>query len=135
MSIPNYQRTYSWKRENVVRLLKDLEENYSMKSEDRIRLGTLILFQNDDNEYEIIRITTLLLILLSLKENSIERKLKLRYAARESIEKIFESNLKNLDLEEYKEIAINKNIIENFLNSLDEKIDKNFISIFLKKLN
>lgn len=66
LSIPNYQRTYSWKRENIVRLLKDLEENYFMKSEDKIRLGTLILFQNDDNEYEIIdgqqRIVTLFLI-------------------------------------------------------------------------
>lgn len=64
--IPNYQRTYSWKRENVVRLLKDLEESYSKENEDRIRLGTLILFQNGDNEYEIIdgqqRMVTLFLI-------------------------------------------------------------------------
>lgn len=136
LKVPLYQRRYAWGKKELDQLFCDIYGQMKGGIEEYF-IGTLVLFKKGSS-YDIVdgqqRITTLLLILLSLKEKSIERKLKLRYAARESIEKIFESNLEKLDLEEYKEIAINKNIIENFLNSLDKDGREGFYEYFLKKV-
>lgn len=140
LKVPLYQRRYAWGKKELDQLFCDICGQMKGGVEEYF-IGTLVLFKKNssyDIVYDIVdgqqRITTLLLILLSLKENSIERKLRLRYAARESIEKIFENNLENLGLEEYKDIAINKNIIENFLNSLEEEERKNFHEYFFKKV-
>ena len=136
LKVPLYQRRYAWGKKELDQLFCDIYGQMKGGIEEYF-IGTLVLFKKDSS-YDIVdgqqRITTLLLILLSLKEKSIERKLKLRYAARESVEKIFESNLENLDLEEYKEIAINKNIIENFLNSLNKEDRQGFYEYFFKKV-
>lgn len=136
LKVPLYQRRYAWGKKELDQLFCDIYGQMKGGVEEYF-IGTLVLFKKG-SLYDIVdgqqRVTTLLLILLTLKENSIEKKLRLRYAARESVEKIFESNLENLDLEEYKEIAINKNIIENFLNSLDEEDRQGFYEYFLKKV-
>ncbi|WP_407538032.1 DUF262 domain-containing protein [Cetobacterium somerae] len=117
LSIPNYQRTYSWNRENVVRLLKDLEENYSMKSEDKVRLGTLILFQNADNEYEIIdgqqRIVTLFLISHVL--NMVDEKISKVFSDIE-FDEVGEQNIRA----NYREIKSYLDENENFKKKLNE---------------
>lgn len=136
LKVPLYQRRYAWGKKELDQLFYDIYWQMDGDIEEYF-IGTLVLFKKG-SLYDIVdgqqRVTTLLLILLTLKENSIERKLRLRYAARESIEKIFESNLEKLDLEECKEIAINKNIIENLLNSLDEEKRQKFNEYFLKKV-
>ncbi|MGL5780095.1 DUF262 domain-containing protein [Cetobacterium sp.] len=136
LKVPLYQRKYAWGKKELDQLFCDIYGQMKGGVEEYF-IGTLVIFKKG-SLYDIVdgqqRVTTLLLILLTLKENSIKRKLRLRYAARESIEKIFESNLEKLDLEECKEITINKNIIENLLNSLDEEDRQKFNEYFLKKV-
>ncbi|WP_407536626.1 DUF262 domain-containing protein (plasmid) [Cetobacterium somerae] len=90
LKVPLYQRRYAWGKKELDQLFYDIYWQMEGGVEEYF-IGTLVLFKKG-SLYDIVdgqqRVTTLLLILLTLKENSIERKLRLRYAARESIEKI-----------------------------------------------
>jgi len=73
--IPPFQRPYKWKENNVRLLLQDVYENLNRKKEF-YHMGSIILYCPDssENKKEIIdgqqRITTILLILKSLKSNN-----------------------------------------------------------------
>lgn len=65
--IPEYQRPYAWSDEQIQVLFDDLVEYTINDSESTYFLGTIVAYENDDQEQEIIdgqqRITTLFLLL------------------------------------------------------------------------
>ncbi|MCM3044066.1 MULTISPECIES: DUF262 domain-containing protein [Bacillus] len=68
--IPEYQRPYAWSAEQIQTLFDDLVEYTKNGSESTYFLGTIVSFQNENNEQEIIdgqqRITSLFLLLRAL---------------------------------------------------------------------
>ncbi len=76
LKIPNYQRPYSWDKNQVEQLINDLLEAY--KKSTIYLIGNMILFQKEDKNCEIIdgqqRITTLALLfkVLEKKEKEID---------------------------------------------------------------
>ena len=70
--IPIYQRPYSWKRENVEKLLKDLIDSYQNSNNEVIKepifIGTMQLSKPNNNEYKIIdgqqRLTTIIILFI-----------------------------------------------------------------------
>lgn len=83
LNIPEYQRIYCWREENVIQLLKDCR---SLESE--YRLGSIIL-QKKDKKYDIIdgqqRLVTLSLILQTLGDSD-SPLLKQRFCNSEAIQ-------------------------------------------------
>ncbi len=63
-TMPNYQRGYSWEKDNISTLLNDVYSN------DNYYLGNILINMNEDGTYEIIdgqqRIITLYLILIAI---------------------------------------------------------------------
>lgn len=74
LSIPDYQRAYTWKKKQVYRLLDDLKEAMDTNQQSYL-VGTIIVFETDDNKHEIVdgqqRLTTLSLVLWLLKFNTL----------------------------------------------------------------
>lgn len=101
LQIPEYQRPYEWKKNNILTLLLDIEEGINTYSEYRI--GTIILCKNN-NKLDIVdgqqRIISICLILKALDENK---------------------NLQFLDTEIPYSEETNNNIIDNF-NFIKKKI-------------
>jgi uncharacterized protein with ParB-like and HNH nuclease domain len=68
--IPEYQRPYAWTDEQIQTLFDDLVEYTENENESSYFLGTIVSYENDDNEQEIIdgqqRITSLFLLLRAL---------------------------------------------------------------------
>lgn len=68
--IPEYQRPYAWSDEQVQTLFDDLVEYTENNSEATYFLGTIVAYENENNEQEIIdgqqRITSLFLLLRAL---------------------------------------------------------------------
>lgn len=68
--IPEYQRPYAWTDEHVQTLFEDLVEHTANDSESTYFLGTVVSYENDNGEQEIIdgqqRITSLFLLLRAL---------------------------------------------------------------------
>jgi uncharacterized protein with ParB-like and HNH nuclease domain len=68
--IPEYQRPYAWSDEQIQMLFDDLVEYTANDSESTYFLGTVVSYENDLGEQEIIdgqqRITSLFLLLRSL---------------------------------------------------------------------
>lgn len=69
--IPEYQRPYAWTTDQIQTLFDDLVEYTSGEEKDSTYfLGTIVAYENDDNEQEIIdgqqRITSLFLLLRAL---------------------------------------------------------------------
>ncbi|TLQ05631.1 DUF262 domain-containing protein [Pediococcus stilesii] len=78
--IPEYQRPYAWSDEQIQVLFDDLVEYTANNNESTYFLGTIVAFENDSQEQEIIdgqqRITTLFLLLRAIYsklEHSVER--------------------------------------------------------------
>ncbi|WP_294032865.1 DUF262 domain-containing protein [uncultured Moraxella sp.] len=75
LSIPDYQRPYKWRVENVRQLLDDLNHHCINQPNSTYRLGTLVIHKNQD-KYDIVdgqqRLVTLALILHRLKDTSID---------------------------------------------------------------
>ena len=71
LSIPNYQRPYKWRVENVRQLLDDLN-HHCKQPNSTYRLGTLVIHKNQD-KYDIVdgqqRLVTLALILHHLNKD------------------------------------------------------------------
>ena len=70
-AIPEYQRPYAWTTDQIQTLFDDLVEYTSGEEKDSTYfLGTIVAYENDDNEQEIIdgqqRITSLFLLLRAL---------------------------------------------------------------------
>ncbi|XKE94427.1 DUF262 domain-containing HNH endonuclease family protein [Metaplanococcus flavidus] len=68
--IPEYQRSYAWTDEQIQTLFEDLVEYTENNSESTYFLGTIVSYENEHNEQEIIdgqqRITSLFLLLRAL---------------------------------------------------------------------
>lgn len=72
--IPEYQRPYAWTDEQVVTLFEDLWDFVSSDNQDTYFLGSIVSYENEENEQEIIdgqqRITSLFLLLRAIPINS-----------------------------------------------------------------
>lgn len=100
LTIPDFQRSYVWKNENLQKILNDFEEFISSKK-DEYYMGTILLFKNKDT-YEIIdgqqRITTLIILYSVVYDKFIPNNFQLSFSSQESInniinaKKYFESN-------------------------------------------
>jgi len=70
--IPDYQREYVWKENNVSRFLDDIYEEFEANTKSEYFIGSIVVCKNDDKSREVIdgqqRLTTLFLILCSLKK-------------------------------------------------------------------
>lgn len=74
--IPDYQRAYVWDSERVKILLEDLDEqmnaDLNQNNPEKYLLGSLILYKNDKDEFEVVdgqqRLVSLALILLCLEK-------------------------------------------------------------------
>lgn len=74
--IPDYQRAYVWDKERVKILLEDLDEqmnaDLNQNNPEKYLLGSLILYKNDKDEFEVVdgqqRLVSLALILLCLEK-------------------------------------------------------------------
>ncbi|WP_211334341.1 DUF262 domain-containing protein [Companilactobacillus furfuricola] len=68
--IPEYQRPYAWSDEQIQTLFDDLVEYTKSKLDSDYFLGTVVSYENDNNQQEIIdgqqRITTLFLLLRAM---------------------------------------------------------------------
>lgn len=68
--IPEYQRPYAWSDEQIQTLFDDLIEYTEKNNESTYFLGTIVAYENDDGEQEIIdgqqRITSLFLLLRAI---------------------------------------------------------------------
>ena len=68
--IPEYQRPYAWTDEQIQTLFEDLAEYTGNNNENTYFLGTIVSYENDNGEQEIIdgqqRITSLFLLLRAL---------------------------------------------------------------------
>lgn len=71
LSIPSFQRAYSWRPGNVLQLLDDVRFA-SQTQETPYFLGSLILVHDDDRAYEVIdgqqRLVSLTIIIAALRE-------------------------------------------------------------------
>ena len=121
LTIPDYQRPYEWDKSNVYVLLEDIMNNYEESM--AINIGTIILYKNNDNEYEIVdgqqRIITLSLLLKVLND---------------PIDiKIFDKEIAIISNAE-KRILKNYQSLNVFIKRLEEKDNLN-IAEFLKYLH
>lgn len=121
--IPIYQRPYEWTRANTLTLLDDIYKEYN--NDRSINLGTIVLYENDNNELEIVdgqqRIIT-----LSLLYNIMELK-----------SKILESKIQCISDTE-KRIISNHSEIKEFINRLKQNSKfeiKNFKQYIQKEIN
>ena len=68
--IPEYQRPYAWTDEQIETLFEDLVEYTENVNEGTYFLGTIVSYENENTEQEIIdgqqRITSLFLLLRAL---------------------------------------------------------------------
>ncbi|OES44592.1 DUF262 domain-containing protein [Domibacillus iocasae] len=68
--IPEYQRPYAWTDEQIQTLFEDLVEYTENDNESTYFLGTIVSYENEDDEQEIIdgqqRVTSLFLLLRAL---------------------------------------------------------------------
>lgn len=120
LTIPDYQRPYEWKRDNIFTLIDDIMKNFECK--EKINLGTIILYKNENNEYEIVdgqqRIITLSLILKILDEKFNSKLFEKEILCVSSMEQRIIKNYYSL-----------KDIIKKLENSsnLDKKIFYNYL--------
>ena len=71
--IPNYQRPYKWTDKNIIELLLDIQKSIEESrkyTNFKYRIGTVILYKNENGEYEVVdgqqRILSFLLLNLYL---------------------------------------------------------------------
>lgn len=105
LSVPPYQRPYSWKRENIEELIESIknfrEIDWQNNSESKLFLGTVLIHKKESDSYDVIdgqqRITSLTLLLgvlfnrikKELSENNIEEERK------QEIQDLLEDRIKN----------------------------------------
>ena len=97
LSIPNFQRPYCWDENNVCILLQDVFDSW-ISGKLSYRIGSIILYESG-NELQIVdgqqRITTILLVLRSLKDDFVGKELCqnfLKYEHSESQQHICENH-------------------------------------------
>jgi hypothetical protein len=98
LSIPDFQRPYCWKESNVRLLLQDVYDSWK-SGKQSYRIGSSILYKpENEDKYLIVdgqqRITTIILILNTLNNNFLAKKLcsELKYEHLESQQNILNSH-------------------------------------------
>lgn len=70
--VPEYQRRYSWKKEQLEALWDDLYESYSNDHKACYFLGSIVVVKNENNAFELIdgqqRLTTLMIMISVLSK-------------------------------------------------------------------
>lgn len=114
LKLPEYQRAYEWKNEHVKALLEDTYDAFTAKK--ACILGTIILHQNKNGEYDIVdgqqRLVTLSILFKDkLKERKKEGNDSLLYSAKfdnlksqyyiQNTNRIIDDYLKNKDKDKY----------------------------------
>lgn len=137
--IPDYQRPYSWNKENVSDLINDLFNAYKLSKDEKYFCGSLVLVRNErDNRFDIIdgqqRTTTFTILACVLRELFLD---DLSQQAKdyiiESIHDKYEKNkrkLKFLTNEQYQldfEETVLKNIVFQDTKTVenDKELSKN----------
>ena len=91
--IPIYQRNYSWGRDEISALIKDVYDSWKTNKQTYY-IGTLVTYNRGDNIYEVIdgqqRLTTIFLILKALEIKDVKN--TLTYSSR----KISADTIRNL---------------------------------------
>lgn len=115
--IPDYQRPYKWTAKNITDLILDIQKSIdeSRKYADfKYRVGTVILYKNEKNEYEIVdgqqRILSFLLLKLYLRPDFTCNLLNKKFS-----HKVTQKNLHN-----------NCIAIREWFSSVDAKYEKVF---------
>ncbi|ECH4205742.1 DUF262 domain-containing protein [Campylobacter jejuni] len=137
--IPDYQRPYSWDKENLSDLIDDLFNAYTNNKNENYFCGSLVLVNNEkDQRFDIIdgqqRMTTFIIlscvfkalyweqindkakdfILKSIQDRYEETKRKLRFLTNEYNQNGFEQNiLQGIKFEEFKNIKKIENDLKN----------------------
>lgn len=93
--VPEYQREYNWKKEQVEELYSDLLDDYRQNLEyksDEYLLGPIVLFKKDQHTFEIIdgqqRLITLTLLFCALRESF--KEISIKYSKEESFEHLLD---------------------------------------------
>lgn len=80
LQIPSYQRPYKWTNKNITELLLDIQKSIEESRKYagfKYRVGTVILYKNDDNKYEIVdgqqRVLSFLLLSPESKRKTYEK--------------------------------------------------------------
>ena len=143
--IPEFQRPYSWDKEQCIKLLEDIKNffNESKGKSEKYYLGNVVLYKDKDNaeeEYFVIdgqqRLTTIMLLLNALfskaqtfpvLEECIKRKDKLRPVFTNDLK--IESRVIENDKKELEDIVFNKNYkgnsrIKQNYNLISEKLEE-----------
>ncbi|HDR1594782.1 TPA: DUF262 domain-containing protein, partial [Pasteurella multocida] len=74
--IPIYQRNYAWGKEEIELLIQDIKIASENKENNNYYIGSLIVYQRDDGQFEVIdgqqRLTTLHILALAcgIKRNN-----------------------------------------------------------------
>ncbi|WP_020005366.1 DUF262 domain-containing protein [Brachyspira innocens] len=131
-SIPNYQRNYVWKEEQIRKLLEDIE-NAIINNNNEYYIGSLIVFhRDDDNRYDLVdgqqRFTTICLLLIQIKKIIDNNEFVLKFLYKERL--IFRArkfaNLFNEENQNSDFYIANKEI-NHFLNRINS--DKSIITL------
>ena len=85
--IPNYQRPYKWTDKNIIELLLDIQKSIEESrkyTNFKYRIGTIILYEKKEGEFEIVdgqqRVLSLLLLTLHLQSDFICRLLNTKFS-------------------------------------------------------
>ena len=131
-NIPDYQRGYKWGKDNVEKLLDDIDNFKKDKNDNKFYcMQTLTIVEDKEKEcFNVVdgqqRLTTLVVLLSYLKQNDLVKE-KLMYSIREDTEIFIKDYIVNNELEkEY----IN-NTWDNFLKKNKEKDHQDIYYLFL----
>lgn len=134
-SIPNYQRNYVWKEEQIRKLLEDIE-NAIINDNNEYYIGSLIVFhRDDDNRYDLVdgqqRFTTICLLLIQIKKIIDNNEFVLKFLDKNKKERLIFRARKfaNLFYEENQnsDFDIANKEISHFLNRINS--DKSIIPL------
>ena len=110
LTIPDYQRPYTWKKSTADTLFNDIYS--AMKENKEYRLGSLILHRDENGFYNIVdgqqRLITTALILKALGDKS---------------EFLLENDIKSVS---FKNIAENYELIKSRVNTLSHSEKENY---------
>ena len=126
-SIPIYQRNYAWSMDQVEQLIQDVA-NAARNGQNNYYIGNLIVDRHPEEEFETIdgqqRMTTLFIILCALRTVGVlsdevcfdHRRLDFEHRenSRESLRRVYNGEMKELDQKEVEENNVELHILDIF---------------------
>jgi len=127
--IPLYQRNFSWEREEIHQLLKDINDTYD--TNDFYYLGTLVVAKINGCEFVIIdgqqRHTTFSIINAVIKNKDCDKAVETRnlyFEAREKSERILDELIRDKNsYQKIKNFSTNDNGIKNIISAVQDVED------------